>query len=479
MPTLPLDILFEYLREGIFITHRHKLIFCNKVIFDWLGYNQNELNDFEMLIAPESKAYILERMQKNRKGETTPNSYIINLLHKNQTDRVHVQINMNHIVGGPWDGYSIGIVRNATLEKVSEKLLEASQQTLEEIISIFPDIYYVTDAKGNLTKVSPSVRQILGYEPDEVIGRNMSTFYPDPSFRDKIVSQVAAGKGSYVRVEAALLHKDGHPVWFNTRARFLFDTLGNVIGLEGVARDNTAELQIQEDLLLHQARHAQMGEMMSAITHQWRQPLGVLNLLISKIELLVKRGNFQNNEILAVTARAEKVIKSMAQTVEDFKNFFVPKSNPISFDLGKSIQESLQMMDGSIAKYQAKLEVQIEPDIYVMGYPTEVGHVIINLIHNAGEALSLKKIADPQIAIRVHKDSQYAYLEVSDNAGGIPHDVLPNIFNPYFTTKKTGTGVGLYMAKNIVTHHMNGEVLVENVQNGARFIIKLPLIQSK
>lgn len=474
--SLPYESIFDNISDGIFIVKDDKLTFCNNVVLEWLGRTRDEVSNIDYLnvIAPEYRDLLLERRNLRAQGKIPTNKVFAELLHKNQKDRVSVDISIIAPDSGEWAGYVIGTLKNRTHERHVEKLLQMSQQTLEEIISSFPDIYYVTDEKGIVTKISPSVREIMGYEPEEVIGKPMSSFYADPSKREEIVTLVAAGKGKYVRVEAPLLHKNGRAMWFNTRARFLFDAHGKIVGLEGAARDATAEQQRQENLLMHQARHAQMGEMMSAIAHQWRQPLSVLNMIIYKIGDLYEK----DEQLNRLTLKADNLIKSMSQTIDDFRNFFAPGSAPQPFDLGEAINGAVHLVSGLVEKYKIDLNVDLPSGIYVDGFSTEIGHIVMNLLNNAGEEFINRKIKDRKVSIKLYRSKEFAILDVVDNAGGIDPNVLPKIFDPYFTTKTTGTGIGLYMAKNIVERHMSGRIKALNVNDGATFNIEFPISKS-
>ena len=128
-----------------------------------------------------------------------------------------------------------------------------------------------------------------------------------------------------------------------------------------------------------------------------------------------------------------------------------------------------------------KITIQMIGDLNIksLGYPNELKHVILNIVNNAKDAFLIKSedksIENRRIYIEIHKDNNIPTISIFDNAGGIPEHILPNIFNPNFTTKKTGSGAGLYLSKMIVEDIMSGKIFAQNIGNGAKFQIELPV----
>ncbi len=428
------------------------------------------------------------------------------LVHPQTGASMSVDLQIQFISEGLWKDHIVLVLRNTTQENLIQSLLSSSQSHLQEIIDTFPDIYYVTDSNGILIKVSPSVRCILGYEPAEVLGTPMLGYYERPELRNEIVAKVFSGKGQYVRVETALLHKNGHPIWFNTRARVLYDADGTPCGLEGLARDASAEKRIQdllqaresellqikgaleekvteqtqellqkERMTFQKNRHEQMGEMISSIAHQWRQPLNVLAIWVQHIESLYKDGALKSADMGMFSCKANGLIRSMSNTIEEFRSFFTPLTEADVFDLNRSVTGVLQLIGSSLEQVNISVSYKADPNVWVYGFSNEFGQVIINLLINAKECFLERKVSKPQLVISVERVCEDAVLTVCDNAGGIPVEVLEKLFDPYFTTKKSGTGIGLYMSKNIVERHMRGQITAFNRDQGACFEIRLPL----
>lgn len=504
----PYEILFNLVSDGIIILHQTKVIACNDILLGWLGYTNEKLvgSDLSELLEPEDRSLVQELESLQRSKTTSMSQHTFSLQHNDQKSKISVQAKVCMLAQGEWSDHCVMTLTNVTKDKLFQKLMDSSQQRLQEVIETFPDIYYVTDAQGVILKVSPSVKEILGYEPHELLGTPILKYYQKPELRDLIFAEVVAAKGKYVRIEGALLHKSGHPVWFNTRARILFDSDGNVAGLEGLSRDSTIEKNTQEiiennkkkllavknsleekvkeqtqellqkeRLWFQQSRHAQMGEMISAIAHQWRQPLFALSMWVDNISILNEKNNLQKEDLKKFSEKAHGLIQYMSKTIDEFKNFFKPQSEMNVFNVGQAITGATDLIKASLIQENVSFEFNNFQNACVEGYQNEFGQVIINLLTNAKESLLQRNTPKPKITVNLDIQNQNAVIEVSDNSGGISPKIIDKIFDPYFTTKKFGTGIGLYMSKSIVEKNMKGQITVANTASGAIFKITIPL----
>ena len=232
----------------------------------------------------------------------------------------------------------------------------------------------------------------------------------------------------------------------------------------------------KEKQLLQQSRMAQMGEMLSMIAHQWRQPLSAISASSASIELQATLGVLDNE----IAQKKSKEISSFAQhlskTIDDFRNFFKPNKRQLSTTYDILISSVLDIVGTSIRNQN----IEIKEDLYChdsfITYPNELKQVILNLLQNAKDALGDKNIEEPYIQLKSYQTGQEYILEISDNAGGIPPKIMDKIFNIYFSTKskKDGTGLGLYMSKTIIENHCDGTLSVSNGKEGAIFKISLP-----
>jgi len=233
--------------------------------------------------------------------------------------------------------------------------------------------------------------------------------------------------------------------------------------------------QEQQLLMLHQNRLAQMGEMIAMIAHQWRQPLNNLALLHQLIISKYKKNKLDDALIEYFQNNAATHVNMMSETINDFKNFFKPQEKQQQFNINEVILNILNMITPTFQKEHIEVVLLAKNSYLCYGYKNSLGHVILNIVNNAREALLDKDIEEKKIVIELTENRGNVLLTISDNAGGIPEDIIEKIFDPYFSTKheKNGTGLGLYMTQMIITEHMHSEIKVHNSEEGAIFQIIL------
>jgi len=227
------------------------------------------------------------------------------------------------------------------------------------------------------------------------------------------------------------------------------------------------EKQEQEELLVHQSKLASMGEMIGNIAHQWKQPLSYLSYNFMNLRAVSKR-NLLNDEYLNKKLdKADAQLEFMSQTIDSFRGFYLPNKTKEFFSLEKATLETLEIMDYQFKQYNIEVVIEIKEDIKIESYKNEYKQVVLNLLNNAKDAFLQRKILNPKIIITFTRSR----VSIEDNAGGIPFKVLNRIYEPYFTTKKGNSGIGLYMSKMIIEKHMEGKLSVENGLDGAVFTI--------
>ncbi len=234
-------------------------------------------------------------------------------------------------------------------------------------------------------------------------------------------------------------------------------------------------------IMLQQSRLAQMGEAISMIAHQWKQPLNTLIFLNSTIIAKYKNNAITKEIMEQFEKRSGKIIFQMAQTVDNFRNFFKPEKEKTIFSLNETISESLEIMYPILQEKDISIIVNLGKDAKILGYKNEFGQAILNIINNSKDAFLERDIKNSKIIITKTVEDKITIITIKDNAGGIDKEILPNIFEPYFTTKERsgGDGIGLYMTKLIIERHMNGRIYVENVKDGTEVKITLGVIKDE
>ncbi len=245
--------------------------------------------------------------------------------------------------------------------------------------------------------------------------------------------------------------------------------------LENRVLEEVTKNREKDKLMLHQSRLAQMGEMISMIAHQWRQPLNILSMLNQTVVIKYRRGKLDSDIVDYFSENSDKQIQQMSQTIDDFRDFFKPEKEKIDYCINDVVVHSMDMLNPVFSKYDLLIEYDNTKKLYSNGFPNELGQALVNIINNAKDALVDNDISGKVIMVNLEQKDNKAIITIRDNAGGIPEDIIGKIFDPYFSTKaeKNGTGLGLYMTKLIVEEHLGGEIAVENVDGGALFSIGL------
>ncbi|GFO63634.1 cache domain-containing protein [Geomonas paludis] len=329
-----------------------------------------------------------------------------------------------------------------------------------------------------------------------------------PDDKDAMVEWIEACKGGDCNHELVFraFTQDGCLKYISGRGDLVLDSYGKVIGMAGTAQDITdrkkiekaliekqrqleelnqyleqkvaesvSELRKKDKILIAQSRQAAMGETIGNIAHQWRQPLNTLGLIVQELKLTYELGGFTKEYLDGNVDKAMLLITHMSKTIDEFQNFFKPNATKSRFSINAAIAKTLLLIESSLKKQNISIE-KIERDrVEVDGYGNEYSQVLLNILNNSRDAFEVRNIENKRITITIFKEEGRSVVTVADNAGGIADDVIDKIFDPYFTTKgpDKGTGIGLYMARNIIEKHMDGILSVRNVAGGTEFRIEV------
>lgn len=246
--------------------------------------------------------------------------------------------------------------------------------------------------------------------------------------------------------------------------------------LEQKVAEETQKRLEAEKSLLHQSKMAMMGEMIGAIAHQWRQPLNSLGLSIQDIAEAKKYGELDEAYLEKFKNDSMSILKRLSKTIDDFRNFFKPSKEKGRFCIEDAIENTMSIVSAQLKNNFIDTVLEYSEKHYFIGYENEFEQVVLNLLSNAKDAiLGSTNKSRGLIKIKLDKADDKLIITMSDNGGGISEDILERIFEPYFTTKEQGkgTGIGLYMSKEIIERHMEGRIYAQNKGEGALFTIEL------
>ena len=260
--------------------------------------------------------------------------------------------------------------------------------------------------------------------------------------------------------------------------------------------NNSLEIKISREvaqnrkkdiIMFQQARFASLGEMLNNIAHQWRQPLGSLTMIIQSFQTKMQMGKLTQKFVDEKVDDALLLASNMSNTLEDFKNFFSPNKTKSQFYIKNCIEHSIELSKYFLNQENICVILKVRKDVEINSYYNELSHVFLNLISNSKDALCSnvdKNDRIIKIIVNIYKEN--LIINFLDNGGGIPQNVLPKVFEPYYTTKykSAGTCIGLYMSKQIIEKHMFGEISCKNISHKIKedkvfdcslFTIKIPI----
>ncbi len=245
--------------------------------------------------------------------------------------------------------------------------------------------------------------------------------------------------------------------------------------LELRVKEEVQAHQEKEKMLIQNSKMAAMGDMISMIAHQWRQPLNQLSYIFMNIEGAYDDNDLSKEYLKKKISEGEKTLEFMSSTIDDFRNFFMPDKDVTSICLNEIAKESIKLTLNMLKNSNIEIFEDYKDNAHIKVYKNELLQVVLNLIKNSKDALLENSIKNPYIKIKTYQDNKNVYLVVCDNAKGIDEDISQKIFEPYFSTKESssGTGLGLYMSKTIVETHLKGKLVFNNTKDGVCFIISL------
>ena len=245
--------------------------------------------------------------------------------------------------------------------------------------------------------------------------------------------------------------------------------------LEIRVQSEIKEHREKEKMLIQRAKMADMGDMLSMIAHQWRQPLNQLSYTLMNIDSAYEYNELTQEYLDEKIKEGNEQLEFMSTTIDDFRNYFKPDNRRELLLVREIIQKSVDLMQKTLEAKAIEIEIKLECNEHHEIYKNEFVQVMLNLIKNAYDVLVDNNIQNPKITILSFCDKKNLTIEVYDNGGGVDEKIIETLFEPYVSTKdtKNATGLGLYMSKMIIEEHHSGILSVLNREKGACFIIKL------
>jgi len=352
-------------------------------------------------------------------------------------------------------------IEDATKElKEKNKNMQILLDTTIEAVAIFDENY-------NLVQINGTTLDIFGFESfEDMVGMNLLDFIPKD---EQVKANKALSKDSTASRETKLYKKDKSI--FPALVKGSYIQINNKRHRISTIIDLT-EIKEKEQQLLQQSKLAQMGDMMSMIAHQWRQPLNAISASSINLSLMSSMGMLEDEKLQESSKFIQDQTQKMSQTIDTFMNFVKPAKESKEFTLSHTVEAIIHIMGIQLANHNIKVNiVSKDDDISLIGFEDLLEQVIINLLSNARDAFEELDIENKKIDITIDTKNSIPIIIIEDNAGGIPKEIQNKIFNPYFTTKEQGkgTGIGLYMSMDIMKKSFGGDLVYSAVEGGSRF----------
>ncbi len=369
------------------------------------------------------------------------------------------------------------------------KRLEKDRERYELAINGASEGLWDWNLITNEVYFAPRWKMMLGYEDHELLNE-LETWaalvHPeDLEGAEKAIEMAIETKIPYENIHR-LRHKEGYYIWNLDRGQVIYEG-ERAVRMIGFHTDITRERQMTEEirhtqeLMIAQSRHAAMGEMIGMIAHQWRQPLSIISMVVNNMMIDIELGELDPASCRVSGEEIESQINYLSKTIEDFRDFFRPDKECEEIRVADVLNEAYAMMNASFNHHGIVLSIIDHSHETVFIHSRELLQVLINILKNAKEAMMMNEVIEKNIDVLIEDDGDSVVIRICDSGGGVSDEILPLVFDPYFSTKdeKTGTGLGLYMSKTIIEKHLKGTISVHNSPKGACFTIRLPKTSSR
>lgn len=368
------------------------------------------------------------------------------------------------------------IQRREKLEQELSNRIEFDKVLLDTI----PNPIYYKNVEGKFLGCNTSFTSLVNCSRDDVIGKTAFDFFPLAiASKNTLIDQELLNTFSTSTSEFTFYTASNEMKHIILNKAVYKNIDGSVGGIVCIMDDITERIQ-QKQFLIQQSKLAEMGDMIAAIAHQWNEPLVELSALVQDIQTSYLLKELKDKDVKEFVNDSMVQIKYMSKTLTDFRNFLKPSTKKKLFSISKSLSEINEIIGKQV--FYSNIEMNFNyknknEELLIYGYENEFKQVLLNLINNAKNKIVEKDIdfrKKAKIDINIKRTSNFNIIEIIDDGGKIDDKIINSIFEPYFTTKEDGTGIGLYMAKVIIEDKMRGTITAKNDENNVVFTIKLP-----
>lgn len=370
----------------------------------------------------------------------------------------------------------IFLVQNVKKRKQSEMALKNQLEFMSVLIDTIPNPIHYTNVLGEYLGSNKAFADLYDQSKDEIIGKTAFDFFPKEWAQERRENDLLLLKNKGSDAFEIMLHiPKKRPKLFTFNKAVYKNIDGTIGGIVCVMDDTTERLQHRQ-FLIQQSKLTEMGEMIAGVAHQWNEPLVELSAIMQDMEFCFNTGDMDSKKMKEFVYDAILQVQYMSQTLKDFRNFLKPSNKKSIFCAKKALKDVLEIIGRQIFYSHIDLVVKYSKEtgeFPVYGYENEFKQVLLNIINNAKNKI-VKTRKGKNIFIDIEDGEKNTKIVITDNGGKVPEKIIGLIFDPYFTTSKNGTGLGLYMAKIIIEDKMAGIIGVQNIGNNVEFTILVP-----
>lgn len=396
-------------------------------------------------------------------------------------------------------------IRDVTLHKQLYQEILDEKNSFKEFFNSSPIALALIDNNARILEINPTFYNTFGYSNSDAGTLNdlVVLALDDSDYRAYVVNSCKIalsehepegnkfvtpvfnirckdGTQKYIKISATQINEKYIAAFLDLTESVNYETSLKILNekLMNRAEEETKKRVASEKTLIQSEKMAQLGNMIGVILHQWKQPLFSISIFAQELKLNSKSSNLSNELVLLNSEQILNQVDFMAKTADEFKDFYKPSKERKNFTVMNQIKIVEAILSKQLTLNNIVLEIQGLEDIEISGFESEFKQVVLNIITNSRDAFANSFIINPTIKIDVFKEGTFACISIEDNAGGISEELLPDkLFESFVSTKgNDGTGVGLSLCKTIIKEHFNGDIFAKNIENGANFTIKIPML---
>ena len=389
--------------------------------------------------------------------------------------------------------YFFDITKYSNVENELKKSMHdlvSKKEELQAVFDLAANGISILNKNGMFLYANNFFQKMMGYTMEELYKEScISLSSEEYKKASETAVEKAIKEGSVVNFRKVCVSKSGEHI--NASMSLSYVKITNTIVM--ITSDITDDIKYQEELkrqvelevvkrteqyeiMCHQSRLAAMGEMIDSIAHQWRQPLNGLGIIVQGLRHISNAQEINKELLFEIELEIMEKVNYMSQTIDDFSEFFRISKQKETFNLLKNIKDAIRLIDVQLKlnNIDIKIVVSKNTTLDVLGFPNEFRQVIMNMVHNSMMAIIEKEVTNGYVHIDISSTNIENKVTILDNGGGIDKKYFEKIFDPYFSTREKGSGIGLYMSKVIIEHHMKGRLSVKNQNKGTKFTLFLP-----